>query len=310
LISLAAQAQDEPSLRGLSAVDGQIAWASGSQGTVLRTIDGGATWDKRTVAPGLDLRDIQAWSASDAVAMSSGPGKASRVYTTSDRGVTWTLRLDNPDQAGFFDAIAFWDRKRGLLLGDPVNGRFVLMRTNDGGATWERMSGPQARNDEAAFAASGTCLAVGPDGTAWIGTGGAGGGRVLRSADWGSTWQASETPVAHGGASEGIFSIAFRDAENGLAVGGDYQKPESGSAAITSDGGKTWRTVQGLAGYRSAVVLTGTGTYAAGPNGIDRSVDGGLTWSQWLPQGFHALDVAENTIWAAGSAGRVRKLSD
>jgi photosystem II stability/assembly factor-like uncharacterized protein len=310
LIALAAQAQDGPSLRGLSALDSKVAWASGSRGTVLRTIDGGETWEMKTIEPGLDFRDVEAWSTTGAVIMSSGPGKASRIYTTRDGGTNWTLRLENTDLAGFFDAIAFWDQKRGLLLGDPVDGRFTVMRTSDAGESWERLTGPEAREGEAAFAASGTCLAVGPDGAAWIGTGGVGGGRVLRSADWGSTWQASETPMAHSSASEGIFSLAFRDSKNGVAVGGDYQKPGSGSAAVTSDGGKTWLPARGLNGYRSAIVMTGEGTYAAGPNGVDRSMDGGRTWSLWLPQGFHAIAVAENAIWAAGSAGRVRKLSD
>src|SRR3954464_12296570 len=80
-------------LRGLSAVDGRVAWVSGSKGTVLRTVDGGATW--ASVAPpdtaALDCRDVEAFDALHAVLLSIGPGDSSRIYRTSDGGRSWDL---------------------------------------------------------------------------------------------------------------------------------------------------------------------------------------------------------------------------
>src|SRR5581483_3734783 len=101
---------------------------------------------------------------------------------------------------------------------------------------------PAALPGEAAFAASGSCLIARGEADAWFVTGGGKAARVFRSTDRGRSWEASETPVAAGAASAGAFSIAFRDREHGMIVGGDYKKPDEAgaTAAFTSDGGKTW----------------------------------------------------------------------
>jgi photosystem II stability/assembly factor-like uncharacterized protein len=305
-------------LRGLSAVDSKVEWASGQKGTYLRTTDGGTTWAARTV-PGtesLDFRDVQAFDADTAVLMSSGPSRESRVYRTTDAGAHWTLALQNEDEKGFFDAIAFWDSRRGLLLGDPVDGRFVVFYTADGGANWKRAGSPPANEGEGAFAASGTCLTVGPGGHAWFGTGGAQGGRVFRSQDWGQTWAVAETPIRHDGAAAGIFSIAFSDTRNGVAVGGDYQKPgeDRDNVILTDDGGATWRTAPGHrpGGYREAVAWIPrrvTTPIATGPNGTDISNDGGKSWRAFDARGFHAMSFSPSGDgWAAGANGVIAKL--
>ena len=125
-------------LRGVSAAGGQVAWASGVGGTVLRTVDDGATWVPRIVpdAGGLDFRDIEAFGPLAAYVLSIGEGKLSRIYKTTDGGTSWTLQHTNPDPKGFLDALAFWDPEHGLALGDPVGGRFVIRTTVDGGKTW------------------------------------------------------------------------------------------------------------------------------------------------------------------------------
>jgi photosystem II stability/assembly factor-like uncharacterized protein len=306
------------SLRGLSAVDSKVVWASGQKGTYLRTTDGGTTWVARTVpgAESLDFRDVQAFDADAAVLMSSGPGRESRVYRTADAGAHWTLVLQNEDDKGFFDAIAFWDSRRGLLVGDPVDGRFVVFYTEDGGANWKRAGSPPAHEGEGAFAASGTCLAVGPDGRVWFGTGGAQGGRVFRSEDWGRTWAVAETPIRHEGAAAGIFSIVFADVRNGVAVGGDYQKPgeDLDNVIGTSDGGVTWSALPGPnpAGYREAVAWVPrrvTTLIATGPSGADFSNDGGKSWRAFDSRGFHAVSFSPSGDgWAAGANGAIAKL--
>lgn len=216
-------------LRGLSAVDENIAWASGRDGTVLRTTDAGKTWSVFKVpgAEKLDFRDVEGFSADEAVILSIGPGEDSRVYRTSDGGQTWLLALQNRNPKAFFDCLDFHGRE-GRMLGDPVDGRFQVYGSSDAGRTWALLpDGPKASKDEAAFAASGTCIVRGGDYTA-IATGGSV-ARIVFSPDrltGKSGWRGIQVPMEATAASAGVFSIAMRD--RGLvAVGGDFQKPEA-----------------------------------------------------------------------------------
>ena len=312
-------------LRGISVVDDKIAWASGARGTVLRTIDGGRVWQTLTVpgAESLDFRDVDAISDTTAYILSIGNGPASRIYKTTDSGQAWSLQFQNDDEKAFFDAMAFWDANRGIAFSDSVDGRFVILRTTDGGATWTRIGPeglPPALENEGAFAASGTNVAVFGKQHVWIGTGAAATSRVLRSENGGDTWTVADTPLA-AGPSTGIFSIAFRDARHGVVVGGDYSKEREAidNAAITSDGGKTWKPVTGLTGFRSVVAYLGSarGTHvwlAVGPSGADISTDDGKTWREASSLGFDTVGVARgrgNTpavVFGAGANGRIGRM--
>jgi photosystem II stability/assembly factor-like uncharacterized protein len=319
---LAQQSPSTERLRGVSAVDASVAWASGNRGTVLRTIDGGTTWVN--VPPpdteALDFRDIEAFDANRAYVLAIGEGDKSRIYKTSDGGATWRLVFRNANPTLFFDAIAFWDAASGLAIGDPSNGRFVVIRTLDGGRSWTPIPPdgmPPALDGDGAFAASGTCLATWGTDHAWIGTGGGARARVYRSADRGLTWRVADTPVAAGVASAGIFSVAFRDADHGVAVGGDYrlEREPSNNLAVTSDGGETWALpgTSRLRSFRSAVAFlpaAGAGALVAvGPAGSDRSADRGASWKALGDEGYHALSVArDGTVWAVGENGRIGRL--
>lgn len=264
------------SLRGVSAVSRQVAWASGTHGTYLRTTDAGHTWIPAQVpdAATLDFRGVVAFSADEAFLMSSGPGEQSRIYHTSDGGQHWQLQFTNSNPKGFFDSIVFWDPKHGVVLGDPIPDetgklKFELLETKDG-ETWSPISPahlPGAVAGEGAFAASNTCLAIVPNATwtsgasaprqvgeenralapaatdqdVWFATGGAA-ARVFHSPDRGQTWQVFDTPILHGPDSAGIFSIAFQDPLHGAIAGGDYKRPKQDGPelAFTDDGGKTW----------------------------------------------------------------------
>jgi photosystem II stability/assembly factor-like uncharacterized protein len=308
-------------LRGVAAVDGQTAWASGNRGTVLRTTDGGRRWVGVPVpgSEGLDFRDIEAIDAQTAYVLAIGAGDKSRIYKTVDGGRQWSLSFANDNPRAFYDAIAFWNARSGLAVGDPVDGRFTIVRTNDGGKTWSRPNAsrmPDALPGEGAFAASGTCLVVGGDGLAWFVTGGAERARVFRSSDRGETWAVADTPLAAGVASAGAFSIAFAGGRRGIVVGGDYRKePEpSENAAVSDDGGRTWTRAPALAGFRSAVAFvpgtSGRRLVATGPAGSDWSSDGGRTWASIAGRGFHALAIAprDGVGWAVGEGGRIAKL--
>ena len=207
----------EARLRGVSAVSDRVAWASGTNGTVLRTTDGGASWHRLTI-PGsekLDFRDIDAVDERTAYALSIGPGELSRIYKTTDAGLTWTEQFVNRDPKAFYDAMAFWDAQRGVAVSDSVDGQFVVLTTRDGGASWTRVPSsalPAALPNEGFFAASGTNVTVAAPNHVWLGTGAASEARVLHSSDGGRTWAVSKTPLA-AGPSAGIFSIAFSDAK-------------------------------------------------------------------------------------------------
>ena len=309
-------------LRGLAVVNEKVVWASGTQGTYVRTTDGGITWKAGTV-PGttnFDFRDVHAFDASRAFLLSIGEGENSRIYQTIDGGATWALRFTNRDPRGFLDAIAFWDADHGIAMGDAVDGRFTILTTDDSGASWKlspRAQMPLAQKGEGAFAASGTCLIVQGERNAWFGTGGATVARVFRSTDRGQSWTVHETPIAAGKASAGIFSLAFRDALNGIAVGGDYKAPEQATRLVakTSDGGLTWTAPAGRApgGYRSAVSFVPGTTkrliVAAGPTGSDLSSDGGETWTPLGKMGFHAIGFVGpiDGGWGVGDDGTIAR---
>jgi len=308
-------------LRGVSAVSDKVAWASGADGTIVRTADGGLTWQRLRVpdAEKLDFRDIDAIDERVAYVLSIGPGDASRIYKTTDAGVTWTLQFANPDPKAFFDAMAFWDANRGIAFSDSVDGRFVILATRDGGRTWARVPQdglPPALENEGAFAASGTTVAVHGRDHVWIGTGAAATSRVLRSIDGGRTWSIADTPLASG-ASSGIFSIAFRDTTHGVVVGGDYRKEAEAVAnvAITSDGGISWTLIntQGLSGFRSVVapVPGAAGSWiAVGPSGADLSTDDGRTWKKMDGPGSHTFSFApgRGVGWGVGERGSAARL--
>jgi photosystem II stability/assembly factor-like uncharacterized protein len=301
--------------RGLSVVNSNVVWASGSKGTYARTADGGKNWSVATVpgAEKLDFRDVKAFGEQTAYLLSAGPGDASRIYKTSDGGNSWSLQFKNSDPAGFFDAMSFWDDKTGIALGDPVRGRYQLISTRDGGANWNPLpekSQPEALPNEGAFAASGTCLVTYGDTDVWICTGGAKVARVLHSGDRGQSWTASDTPIMSGTESAGIFSIAFRDRNHGLAVGGDYRKPvETGvCAASTADGGKTWTVIDKPFPFRSCVARSKESWVVVGASGSDLSRDDGRTWSPVDRQGFNTVGFSSTGDgWAVGPKGRLAR---
>ncbi|HYW71702.1 MAG TPA: hypothetical protein VE961_11745 [Pyrinomonadaceae bacterium] len=305
-------------LRGVSAVNDRIAWASGSGSTVLRTDDGGATWKRVAVTDDrLDFRDIDAIDETTAYVLSIGNGAASRIYKTVDRGLTWTQQFRNDDEHAFLDAMSFWDANHGIVIGDSINRQFYILITANGGREWTRVAPdklPPALVNEGAFAASGTNIAVYGKSEAWIGLGSAERARVLRTTDGGKTWKVFETPLKSS-QSSGIFSVAFRDQKHGLIVGGDYQKEsEAGdNAAITSDGGETWTLVPGLSGFRSVVAyLPETTTLIAlGPSGGDYSTDDGHVWSRLPGPGFDTFSFAPHQRfgWASGARGAIGRIN-
>jgi photosystem II stability/assembly factor-like uncharacterized protein len=299
-------------LRGVSAVDPNTVWAGGTGGAYLVTRNGGVTWIASRVpgAETLDFRGIRAIDPGTVYLMSAGPGEKSRIYKTTDAGEHWALQFTNPDPKGFFDAIAFWDADHGIVLGDPLDGRAEIRTTDDGGLHWDRRDPPPALPNEGSFAASNTCLTLLGAAEAWFATGGAGAARVFHSKDRGRTWTVAPTPLRNDGPAAGIFSLAFADSRDGIAVGGDYSKDKEDrqNIAVTHDGGQTWSVPPGAPkGFRSAIVYLPDGNrwIVTGTSGSDISTDGGVTWKTFDSGSYNAMSFAGNAGWAVGAQGRI-----
>lgn len=304
------------SFRGLSVVTEKVVWASGTGGTVIRTINGGKAWDVIAVpgAEKLDFRDIEAFDANTAYILSIGNGADSRIYKTIDGGKAWKEQFRNANEKAFFDAVACWDKKNCIAMSDPVDGHYVLIGTTDG-ETWKPIVSnqlPAAKDGEAAFAASGTCLYINPaNGDVFLVTGGTE-ARVFKSVDRGRSWTFATTPIVKGTPGSGIFSIAFRNALHGTIVGGNYERPEGAANAVafTRDGGMSWYEGEGLTGYRSGVTyIDDRTTIAVGTNGTDISSDRGGTWKKLGSENLNAVAAkGQKATWAVGPKGIVLKL--
>src|SRR4051794_127087 len=172
------QTGSDAQFRGLAPVSRHVAWVSGTEGTVLRTVDGGRHW--KDVSPGgdtgdLEFRDIEAWDEQHAVILSIGTGGDSRIYRTDNGGRTWKQGFRNHSKTAFYDCLGFWDQRHGLAMSDPVHGKFRILYTNNGGRSWQKRAAagmPPALDGEFGFAASGTCLVTAGASDAWIASGG------------------------------------------------------------------------------------------------------------------------------------------
>jgi photosystem II stability/assembly factor-like uncharacterized protein len=313
----------DTNLRGVSVADTPdakgvpvpVVWASGSNGVILRSLDEGQTWQRLHVAGGdaLDFRSIQAFNAPTAYVMSSGEGEKSRIYKTTDGGETWKLQYTDKRKAFFLDAVYCISQKECAALGDPIDGRFVLLTTTDG-EQWNPLpSGnmPAALPGEGAFAASNSCLALFDDGQIYFVTGGPA-ARLFHSLDGGRTWTVVETPIAHGNPSSGIFSIASSDGKAVVVVGGDYQDPKRayGVAAYSHDDGKTWHlSAQQPGGFRSSVAFhAGLTFFTVGPNGEEISDDDGVHWKHTDSLNLNALVILDIfNGWAVGPNGTIAR---
>ena len=292
---------------------GSIVWASGSNGVILQSSQTGDAWVQLHVNGGeiLDFRSIHAFDDKTAYVMSSGEDEKSRIYKTADGGQTWTLQFTGARPAFFLDALVCDSPVHCLALSDPVDGRFVIMATFDG-ENWRPLAEhtmPPALQDEGAFAASGSCLAIYGNDIYFV-TGGPA-ARLFHSPDSGRMWSVIPLPITSGAPAAGAFSVARRG-RNMVVVGGDYTKPDGHDrvAAYSRDAGRTWKpATQPPAGYRSAVAWLDDHTVAAvGPNGEDVSIDGG---NHWKPNGSLNLNalaaLSLSNAWAIGAKGTIAR---
>ena len=307
----------ESSFRGLSVVNQKVVWVSGTDGTVLRTIDGGKNWENISVPniEKIDFRDVEGFNKNTAIVM--GIASPARFYKTTDGGQNWKL-VHFDDRAGvFFDGMSFWNKNDGIAFSDPVDGQHLLIRTTDGGDTWHEIPKegfPHKLNPEFGFAASGTGIPVQGRKTVWLGMGGVK-SRVFKSEDGGMNWSVAETPVVHGGQSTGIYSVAFKNKKVGISVGGDYTNQSiKNTMAYSNDGGATWHLPEKQTHqYRECVAhYRGNIFFAVGPSGFDMTTDNGKNWHPhyWEVNNLTAVAFAKrsNVGFAVGKGGQIYKI--
>jgi len=304
------------SMRGLSIVSDSIAWVSGNNGYVGKTLNGGKTWEW-TQPKGyekLDFRTIEAFDKFKAIIVNAG--SPAYILSTVDGGKSWREVYKNIDSAIFFDGMGFWNAQEGIVFGDPIKNKMQLLKTTDGGLTWQNISDKlkeEMKVGEAGFAASGTAIRTSGDGKVWIASGGAV-SRIFYSPNYGNRWKVYECPILQGESSTGPFSIAFYDSKHGIAVGGNYlkDKENSNNVLITKNGGKSWvKPVQPVSGFRSAVeYINDQLCFATGSSGTDVSTDGGKNWTNISTQNFNALRKAKkgSLVLLTGNRGQIYQM--
>jgi len=304
------------SLRGLSVVNENIIWVSGSNGTVGKSSNGGKNW-KWVVVKGFEnkeFRDIEAFDGNSAIILSSGKEPA-YILKTTDGGDSWRVVYENKTPGMFLDAMDFASSSYGMVIGDPINGKAFIARTQDGGNSWKLDQQPPATDSgEAFFAASGTNLRLFANKHYFMVSGGTK-SRLISSTG------IQDLPVIQGKETTGANSIDIFDdgipkvpGQRMVIVGGDFNNFSSTekNCIYTTNGGKTWKVPETPPhGYRSCVeYLSKKDIIACGINGVDYSDDGGRTW-QWISkEGFHVCRIARigPAIFLAGENGKVAKI--
>ena len=306
------------SFRGIGVRNQNEAWVSGTQGTVLRTTNGGQNWEKVQVpeADTLDFRDLELLNDSTVLLMSIGNGSNSKIFKSTNNGQSWQVTFENEEPTAFFDGFDFWDEKSGILISDAIDDKLYLLKTEDAGENWSRVGAetlPKLSDGEYGFAASGTGIFTWGTQKVWIATGGSK-ARVFFSPDRGENWQVFDTPMISGKPSAGSFSITFKDEQNGIIVGGDYQIDTAAisNVALTIDGGKTWKGIKNpeTFPFKSCVTYLGNEAYlAVGTSGVSWSSDNGANWKTIDASSFHTMDfdTKSGVGWMAGGNGQIAK---
>jgi photosystem II stability/assembly factor-like uncharacterized protein len=301
---------DSSSIRAIQVTARNSVSYAGSNGAIGFTTNNGKSWHtlhisyQDTIIP--NFRSF-AFNGTDYFALSIG--NPALLYKISNGEAT--LKYVEKDPKVFYDALTFFeDNLHGIAVGDPTENCASILVTSDGGETWNKVSCknlPKIIEGEAFFAASNTNIkTIGS--TVWIGSGG-NKARILKSTNYGETWQVFETPIIQGNGPQGIYSIDFYDKNNGIIIGGDYSEPQENTAnkAITSDGGKTWTLIADKQNpnYKSCLQYVpntnGKEIFAVGKTGVSFSNNGGATWKEVSKDAYYTIQfIDKNTAWLGG----------
>jgi photosystem II stability/assembly factor-like uncharacterized protein len=284
-------------LLSVSTVSDQIGWAAGVGPTVVKTTNGGITWSSAT-GTGItgDIYNIYAWSANDAICTTSPA--ATFIYKTSNGGATWTQVYTLA--GGFINALQMVSPTEGYGEGDPVGGKWTIVKTTDGGNTWARMATePTQVGTEAGW--NNSLQVIGTH--IWFGTNAT---KVYHSTDLGVTWTSGATT-----GTANTYGVHFNSITNGLA---------GGTAMVgTTNGGTSFTAVTspGTAGNMNGIEGQGTDWWALRSDAnIYRSTNGGTAWTTAYTQTaavFQDIDFVDAAGcpkgWAVGNAGAIARMA-
>lgn len=307
--------QDSISIRAIELIDNSLAYAGNNgifgnidikSGKIMESVQ---QYD--TIFP--EFRAV-AHTASDFFMLSIA--NPALLYKTGDDG-KMALVYTEEDEAVFYDAMTFWNDREGIAIGDSMNGCLSVIISRDGGNSWNKLPCsdlPEGIDGEGAFAASNTNIVVVGDKT-WIATTSS---RIYFSEDKGKNWEIQETPIVKDEPTQGIYSIAFYDENLGVAIGGDFTKPEEDTAnkALTLNGGKTWQLFADGQNpqYKSCIQFVpnakGDGIVALGFTGISYSADRGANWQQLSDDAsFYTFRFLNDSVAYAAGKNRIAKLA-
>ena len=283
----------------------------GSDGWVGQSLNDGGSWEHRQwMAPDSMRPSFRASSSNGQMWFAVGIASPAWIAASPLTSLEPTWVHSDTSKAVFLDAMAWWSETEGLVFGDPQQGCFTLLETNDSGQSWKQVDCqrlPMSMPGEAGFAASNGNIAIQGD-TGWIFTGGQT-SRCLRTLNRGQEWEAISLPIRQGETMTGVFAASFANSQLGLAIGGHWEHPEEnrGNLIATVDGGETWELLaEGHGpGYRSSIVhhpVNPNDVVATGFLGIDVSHDGGATWKHVSDSSRYVARFSPSgrTLWLAG----------
>lgn len=297
------------SFRSLDVVSKKVIWAGGSKNTVLKSINGGKSWEVIHIdlATSLDFRGIKGFDNKTAIVVSAGLAEENqaKIFKTTDGGESWNLVFETSQKGVFLDGIAFFDKMHGIVIGDPIDNQAYILETKDGGNSWHPMDVellPPIKTGEASFAASNSSLVTYKN-HAWY----AFQSRILHTANQGQTWEILDSNFPSGPTS-GIFGLRYWSDMEGVALGGDYKDDKSKQVnfSITENGGKTWKAMEITPnGLKESAHLVKNILIVVGTSGTSISSDKGQTWQVQDTESYHVVDCVGKKCFAIGANGNL-----
>ncbi|MBI1804776.1 MAG: T9SS type A sorting domain-containing protein [Ignavibacteriae bacterium] len=279
-------------LNGADFINGNVGWAVGFDGIIVKTIDGGDHWLQQPLDSSISLLAVDFINPDTGWA--TGYDTSGIILRTTDGGAHW----DTHHVSSSLSDVQFSSPAYGWSVGPDG-----VLHSTDGGHTWEQ----QVVDTSGAFFTSVFFL---NDSIGWI-TGQVP-GLVLRTIDAGLTWQRQTSGIID--SSETINDVFFINADTGWIAGFGYNESQSyGLLRKSTDGGTTWvDPPSGTDQYLLSIGFSNANRgWAVGGSGtIVTTTDGGQTWTKDLSNTTSELNkiVVQNSgAWVAGSDGLILK---
>ncbi len=316
-------------VRHFSAVDANVVWAHGYDGTAAsrnycwytRSINGGSSYNSGPIFTGTNvvngdtttyqianMEGVDANTCWVSSFLKVGQNKGA-IHRTVNGGASWQNMTPSgmfTDAASFADVVTFLTPQIGVVIGDPnptTANEFEIWRTTNGGTSWTLVPGANIPNPGSVneFGLTDVYTKLGTN-NIWFGTNE---GRIYRSTDAGVTWNVATLDPT----SVGVNEIAFTSPSNGYAW--LFDATQTLQTYTTSNGGASWTMIPAVdpnLGKNNMCAIPGTSYYASAGAGtanqiISYSTDGGVTYTDWGSIGIQYLTVDfvnGTTGWAGG----------